>query len=354
MYNPMVMAQSNFRVGITPDFYIEAKGKFESAVEQMFGNVPGIVVEAMPAQPGNLAQLKDIDTYDAIFALATKFTSESVAGAKRLAIIARWGVGYDMIDVPAITKANIALAITPGAVRRPVAEAIVSLIFGLTTNLLIQDRLVRQGKWRGQLPALGRNIKGRVLGSLGCGNIASELFQMSASLGFGRMLAHDPFVTPAQAAALGVELVSMEELFAQSDFLSINVPLSAETKGVVNDRLLRMMKPQAYLINTSRGPVVDEQALIKVLEEGTIAGAGLDVFETEPLPAGSKLRELDNVILAPHGLAWTEELARDNSLEACRNILAVYAGKAPGPVVNRDVLVQHEFQQKLASFRRTE
>ena len=352
MYNSVLMAQPSFRVGITPDFYVEAKGKFEFALEQVFGNEAGITVHAIPEQPANTARLEDIDQFDAIFALATKFTSESVNGATRLAIVARWGVGYDMIDVPAFTKANIALAITPGAVRRPVAEAILALLFALTTNLMIQDRLVRQGKWRGQLPALGRNMKGRVLGSLGCGNIASELFAMSASLGFGRMIAHDPFVTTAQASALGVELVTIEELFSASDFVSISVPLNAETQGIVSGELLRLMKPQAYLINTARGPIVDEAALVRVLEEGAIAGAGLDVFETEPLPAESRLRQLNNVILAPHGLAWTEELARDNSLEACRNILSVFRGTAPGAVINRPVLAQAGFQAKLEKYRR--
>ena len=151
---------------------------------------------------------------------------------------------------------------------------------------------------------------------------------------------------------LGVELVTLEELFEQSDFLSINIPLSAATRGLVGRPLLSRMKPTAYLINTARGPIVNEADLAEVLEQRIIAGAGLDVFEEEPLPASSKLRELDNVILAPHGLAWTEELARDNSMEACDNILALVTGHPPGPVVNRDVLPQPAFLKKLEQFRR--
>ena len=346
------MPSHQFSIGITSDFYTEAKGKFEDIVQAKFGALPDLTVEPLPERPGNVAHLEDIDRHDAIFALATKFTSASVAGAKRLALISRWGVGYDMIDVPAITEAAIALAITPGAVRRPVAEAILALLFALTTNLVGQDKIVRQGKWRGQLPALGRNLKGRTLGSLGCGNIAGELFRMSCSLGFGRMIAHDPFLTPGQAMLLGVELVTLEALFEQSDFLSINIPLSGATRGLVGRPLLSRMKPTAYLINTARGPIVNEAELAEVLEQRIIAGAGLDVFEEEPLPASSKLRELDNVILAPHGLAWTEELARDNSMEACDNILALVTGHPPGPVVNRDVLPQPAFLKKLEQFRR--
>lgn len=346
------MPSHPFSIGITSDFYTEAKGKFEDIVEAKFGGVPNLWVEPLPERSGNVAQLDDIDKHDAIFALATKFTAASVTGAKRLALISRWGVGYDMIDVPAITQAGIVLAITPGAVRRPVAEAILALLFALTTNLVGQDKLVRQGKWRGQLPALGRNFKGRTLGSLGCGNIAGELFRMSCSLGFGRMIAHDPFLKAGQAMLLGVELVTLEELFDQSDYLSINIPLSDATRGLVGRSLLSRMKSTAYLINTARGPIVNEAELIEALQQRTIAGAGLDVFEEEPLPAASKLRELDNVILAPHGLAWTEELARDNSMEACDNILALAGGHPPGPVVNREVLSHPTFLKKLEQFRR--
>ena len=346
------MPNESFHVGITSDFYTDAKGKFESILETKFSHIPNITVAPIPARPDNIALLEDIDQFDAIFALATKFTAQSVANAKRLALISRWGVGYDMIDVPALTEAGIALAITPGAVRRPVAEAILALLFALTTNLVIQDKLVRQGGWRGQLPSLGRNMKGRVLGSVGCGNIAGELFSMSRSLGFGRLIAHDPFITTAQAAALGVELVPLEEVFAQSDFVTINLPLSAPTKGLIGFELLRKMKPTAYLINTSRGPIVNEADLVFVLEQRMIAGAGLDVFEQEPLPASSKLHKLDNVILAPHALAWTEELARDNSMEACDNILMLHSGQVPASLVNREVTAQPQFQMKLEAFRR--
>lgn len=343
--------RSPFLVGVTPDFYTDAKGRFESALASKLGAVPYIEIEAMPSQPGNVAQAETINRYDAIFALATRFTAESLRGVERLAVIARWGVGYDMIDTAALTQAGAALAITPGAVRRPVAEAILTYICALTTNLLIQDRVVRKGQWRGALPALGRNFVGRTLGSLGCGNIAQEMFRMTASLGFGRRITCDPYIAKETAAALNVEPVSLDELFTQSDFLSISIPLSSATRHFVNETLLRKMKPTAYLINTARGPVVDEAALLRALQQHWIAGAALDVFETEPLPPGSPLRELDNVILSPHALAWTEELARDNSLEACDNILVISRGEVPASTVNRDVLAHPAFQAKLARYR---
>jgi phosphoglycerate dehydrogenase-like enzyme len=342
-----------FRVGVTPDFYVDAKGKFESVLEHEFAGVPGIEFGPMPDQPGKIGTPDALNQFDALFALALRITADSLAGVDRLALIARWGVGYDMIDVDALTAADIALAITPGAVRRPVAEAIFTFIFALSTNLLIQDKLVRQGRWRGDLPMLGRNIKGRTLGSLGCGNIAQEMFRMAGSLGFGRLIASDPYVTPEQARAAGVELVSVDELFKQSDFLTVNTLLNKQTKGIVDETQLRKMKPTAYLINTARGPIVNEGALVRALQEKWIAGAGLDVFEQEPLQPESPLREFDNVILSPHGLAWTEEIVRDNGMEACHNILTIARGELPASIVNKEVIERPGFQKKLARYRRT-
>jgi phosphoglycerate dehydrogenase-like enzyme len=347
------MAAATFRVGITPDFYVEAKGRFESALESKLHGVDGIEYEPMPPQPGKIGQPEALNSYDALFALALNITADSVKGVDRLAVIARWGVGYDMIDVDALTQADVALAITPNAVRRPVAEAIFTFIFALSTNLVMQDKIVRAGQWRGSLPRLGRNIKGRTLGSLGCGNIAQEMFAMAQSLSFGRLIAHDPYASAEKAAGLGVELVGLDELLASSDFLAINTLLNAETRGMIGEAELRKMKSSAYLINTARGPIVREAALVRALGEGWIAGAGLDVFETEPLPAGSPLREMDNVILTPHGLAWTEEIARDNGLEACSNILAISRGEVPSTIVNKEVINRPGFQAKLARYRRS-
>lgn len=342
-----------FRVGVTPDFYIDAKGKFESVLDQKLAGVPGLEFGPMPDQPGKVATPEALNQFDALFSLSLKITADSLVGVDRLALVARWGVGYDMIDVDALTAADVALAITPAAVRRPVAEAIFTFIFALSTNLLIQDKLVRQGRWRGDIAKLGRNIKGRTLGSLGCGNIAQEMFRMAGSLGFGRLIASDPFVTREQAAALGVELVSMDELFEQSDFVTVNTLLNKQTKGIVGENELRKMKPTAYLINTARGPIVNETALIRALQENWIAGAGLDVFEQEPLQPGSPLRGMDNVILSPHGLAWTEEIVRDNGMEACNNILTIARGEAPASIVNKEVIERPGFQRKLARYRRT-
>jgi phosphoglycerate dehydrogenase-like enzyme len=340
-----------FRVGITPDFYTDAKGRFEAALEQKLGCVAGIECVPMPPQSDKTATAAVLDQFDAIFALGLRFTAASRRTVERVALIARWGVGYDMIDVPAATEAAVALAITPNAVKRPVAEAILTLIFALSKNLPEQDRTVRAGRWRGELSRLGVTLAGKTLGSIGCGNIARELFRLASSLGFGRFLAFDPYVTADAARTAGVDLVPLDQLLRESDYVTVNTLLNESTRGLIGEAQLRLMKPAAYFINTARGPIVDQNALTRALREKWIAGAGIDVFAQEPVDPADPLLQLDNVILAPHALAWTEELARDNSLEACDHILSVARGEAPEGLVNREVLSSPAFQRKLASFK---
>ena len=340
-----------FRVGITPDFYVDARGRFEDALATKFGESRFVVYEPMPPQPGNLATADALSQFDAIFSLGLKITRQSLHGVDRLALVARWGVGYDMIDVPALTDAGVALAITPEAVKRPVAEAILTLIFALSKDLREQDRLVRGGKWRGSMRRLGVTLQGRVLGSVGCGNIAREMFRLAQSLGFGRFLAYDPYVNAEIVNALGAELVTLEEVLRSSDYVAVNTLLNESTRGLIGESQLRMMKPTAFLINTARGLIVDQRALTRALQEKWIAGAGIDVFEKEPVDPDDPLLTLDNVILSPHGLAWTEEIARDNGLEACDNILSVASGQAPAGIVNREVLDQPAFRAKLERYQ---
>src|SRR5688572_11583152 len=268
-----------FRVGVTPDFYVDAKGRFERGLADSLERAEGIEVAAMPPQPGKLATPEALDQFDAIFSLALKITPESLSGVKRLAVVARWGVGYDMIDVDALTNAGVALAITPGAVRRPVAEAIFTFIFALGKNLMALDRMTRQGRWRGEMHRLSRNFDTQTLGSVGCGNIGREMFRMARAFGFRRLLAADPFVKQEAVADLEVELVDMDTLLRESDFVAVNTFLNESTRGLIGERELRLMKPTAYLINTARGPIVQEKVLIRALEEKWIAGAGTDVFE---------------------------------------------------------------------------
>jgi len=341
---------SKFRVGVTADFATEAKGRYEAALEQKL-SLPNVEYELMPDFEGNVCTPDVLDRYDAIFALASWFKAESVGGCSRLAIVARWGVGYDRVDTGALTENGIALAITPNAVRTPVAEAIITLMLALAKNLFTQNEITRAGKWRGDLPRLGRNLRGQVLGSIGCGNIGKEMFRLAKPFGFSRMIAYDPFLTQKQMGDLGVELVDLDTVMRESDFVTVNALLNAATTGLIDERALRLMKPGAYFINTARGPIVDQAALTRLLEDRAIAGAGLDVFEVEPPPPDLPLLHLDNVIVTPHGLPWTEEIARDNGLEACDNILAVARGQLPPGLVNKAVADNAAFQAKLARWK---
>jgi phosphoglycerate dehydrogenase-like enzyme len=176
------------------------------------------------------------------------------------------------------------------------------------------------------------------------------VFRVAAPLGM-KFIAHDPYATPEQGRAVGAELVDLETLFRQSDFLSVSVPLSEATRGVVSRSLIGMMKPTAYLINTSRGPVVDQKALTDALEVRAIAGAGLDVFEVEPTPAEERLLALENVILAPHSLCWTDECFAGNGAADVEAVLALSRGEAPRGVVNREVLNDARFLARLAALR---
>jgi phosphoglycerate dehydrogenase-like enzyme len=264
-------------------------------------------------------------------------------------VIARWGVGYDRIDVAACSRAGILVAITPDAVRRPVAEGIFTLIFALAKNLRLLDERCRAGKWRDSMPQSAISLEGKTLGSVGAGNIASEMFRIAHGIGFGRLLASDPF---AAAPVPGVEMAPLETVMKESDFVAVNCPLTPETEGLIGVRELGWMKPTAYLINTARGPIVDESALVDALQTRRIAGAGLDVFHVEPVPSDHPLLKLDNVVVSPHAIAWTRELARDNGILACRNVLEVAHGRVPRHIANREALSHPMLLEKLERFRK--
>ena len=289
---------------------------------------------------------------DALILLVPRFGKESVPPDGRLAVVARFGVGYDSVDVPACTEAGIALCITPDGVRRPVAVSILTFILALTQKLLIKDRLCRQGPegWAKRSDHMGEGVVGKTLGQLGMGNIGAEVFRLAAPFGM-KFIAHDPYQDPKIAAELGVELVGIEELFRRSDFLSVSVPLSEATHHIVGERLLKLMKPTAYVINTARGPVVEQRALHRALVDGTIAGAGLDVFEVEPCPADEPIFQLHNVVVAPHSLCWTDECFAGNGAADIRAVLEVMHGRVPVGIVNKDVVNQAAWRGKLEGLR---
>lgn len=259
-------------------------------------------------EPGPVIRPGQVAGHDALILLGEAFAAGSIAPDGRLSLVARFGVGFDSVDTRACTAAGIAVSITPDAVRRPVAVAILTLALALQGRLFEKDRLTRQGPAgfarRGE--AMGRGLVGRGLGSIGIGNIGAEMFRVFAPLGM-RHLAHDPHADPALAASLGVTLVDLDTLFRESDILAVNCPLNGATARIVSRPRLALMKRSAVLINTSRGGTVDEDALAEALEAGRLAGAGLDVFDPEPPEADARILRAPNVIATPHALSWTDQ-----------------------------------------------
>ena len=288
---------------------------------------------------------------DGLILLTHKFTAESVPQDGRLAVVARFGVGYDTVDVEACTKNGIALVITPDGVRRPVAVTVITFILALSQQLLLKDRITREGPsgWARRADYMGTGLVGRTLGLLGVGNIGAEVVKLARPFEL-EIIAHDPYLDETRARELGVELVGIEELFKRSDFLSVSVPLSEATRHVVSAELLALMKPTAFLVNTSRGPTVDQKALYEALKDGRIAGAGLDVFEVEPCPADEPILKLDNVIVTPHALCFTDQCFAANGAGDVQAVLEVLQGKTPsGRIVNAEVVDGEAFQRKLAA-----
>jgi len=246
-------------------------------------------------------------------------------------------VGYDTVDVPACTENGVILAITPDGVRRPVATSALTFMLMLAQKVMTKDRLTREGRWGERINHMGTGLSGRVLGSVGVGNIGAELFRLAAPFGM-KHVACDPYVPQESVAPLGVKLVDLDTLFREADFVCVNCPLNEETRKLVGARQFSLMKPGAYFINTARGPIVDEKALYDALSSRRIAGAGIDVFEQEPVSPDNALLKLDNIVVTPHHICLTDECINTiaaSVFSACR---ALAAGRVPKNVVNQEVL----------------
>jgi D-3-phosphoglycerate dehydrogenase len=281
---------------------------------------------------------REIADYDALILLAHRFSASSVPNNDRLAVIARFGVGYDTVDVDACSQHNIALVITPDGVRRPVAVSVMTFILALTGKLFEKDKLTRMGPagWNKRSDAMGVGLVGKTLGVLGIGNIGAEIVRLAKPFDL-RFIAHDPYANPQVVKELGIQLVSLEDLFRNADILSVNCLLNEETRHLVNAERLALMKPTAYLINTSRGAVVNEKDLYQVLKEKRIAGAGLDVFEQEP-PGRTPLLELENVVLTPHAAGVDYRSRNDMARSAAEAIVSLSRGEWPAEkIVNPEV-----------------
>jgi phosphoglycerate dehydrogenase-like enzyme len=229
-----------------------------------------------------------------------------------------------------------------------VAEATVGWMLALGHHLRMKDRLVREARWDVRSQFMGSELRGRTLGIVGFGGIGRAVVRLLAGFGMQMPLVYDPLVAPAELARLGARPAGLDELLAQSDYVSLHCPLNEATRGLIGRRELALLKPTAYFINTARGGIVDEDALYDALAARRIAGAAIDCFVGEPLAAPPRLAALDNVLLAPHSIAWTHELFRDIGRAACQSIIDLADGRRPRGMVNPEVCQQPGFQTKLA------
>jgi phosphoglycerate dehydrogenase-like enzyme len=344
-------ASRPYRVAFTADFYApDGTPKYRDLGLGVFAEEPRIEHGPFAEHRPAIAP-EQLEGAQGVIVLTPAVTAHSVSRADDLLAVARFGVGYDAVDVPACTEANVAVLITTGAVDYSVAEATVAWMLALTHHIRAKDVLVREGRWNDRSHYMGSELRDRTLGVVGLGGIGRRLVALLAGFGMTIPLAFDPYLDPATAGTLGVRLASLDELMASADFVSINCPLTEQTRGLIGARELALMKPSAYLINTARGGIVDEDPLFDALRARRIAGAAIDVFASEPVIQPHRFGQLENVLLAPHCIAWTDELFRDIGRAACQGMLDLALGRQPRGVVNPEVFDRPTFQRKWERLR---
>lgn len=338
-----------FRVALTRDF-LRSDGtiSFGDIGLDRLDKTPGIEWEFLSEDHSPIYgdQLYD---YDALILLGSQINADSLADSERLSLIARFGVGYDNVDVGACTKKGVLLTITPNAVRRPVAVAAITYLLALSQKMLIKDSLVREGRWNERMDNMGTGLSERTVGLIGLGNIGREICSLAQPFGL-RVLATDPKGSAYHAQQIGAELVDLGTLLRTSDFVVVCCELNDRTYHLIGDSALALMKESAYLINVARGPIVDQEALTRALQDQRIAGAGLDVFEKEPIDPDDPILELDNIIVAPHGLAWTDECFTGIGRNAVAAICRLAAGRLPEFIVNPEAARHTNLREKLRAF----
>lgn len=282
-------------------------------------------------------QIADADAV--IAGLKVRLTADVIGKLKQCKIIQTTGIGFDRIDVDAATAAGIPVVNVPDVFTEEVADQAFTLLLAVNRKVVYCHQMATSGKWSQTIPGMGSvpKINGKTLGLVAFGNIAKAVARRAKGFNL-KILAYDPFVTAEQMAELGVEAASLERVFQESDFISAHAPHSKATHHLINKALFDQMKPSAIFVNTGRGPVVDEQALIVALREGKLAGAGLDVLEQEPPDPSNPLLSMPNVTVTPHVAAQSNESAVARRRRHGEEIARVLSGKKPLHPVNRQVL----------------
>ena len=327
---------ATFRVGLTRDLLTPGgEPSFGEGPLALLEDDPRIEWEYLPEAVTEITP--DIMArYDGLYVNSPAVTAAAAARADcRVRIVARHGVGYDSVDVPALAARGIVTTNTPIAIRRPVAVAALTMIFALAGRLFEKDRLTRANRWHERTAWMGLGLTTRTLGVIGVGGIGRELLGLAQAVRLAHARCRSLCGSGGGDRASAPELVPLDRLLAESDFVVATVLLNDETRHLMNAQRFALMKPSAFFVNLSRGPIADEQALIAALQDKVIAGAGIDVFEQEPVAADNPLLAMDNVIVTPHSLCWTDECFDQIAREGLACIVDFANGRRPRSVVGQ-------------------
>ncbi|NJD98462.1 hydroxyacid dehydrogenase [Thermococcus sp. LS1] len=294
----------------------------EKAIEVLKNAGFEVVYEEYPDENKLIELAKDVEAI--IVRSKPKVTRKVIEAAPKFKVIGRAGVGLDNIDLEAAKERGIKVVNSPAASSRSVAELTVALMFAVARKIAFADRKMREGVWA-KKQCMGIELEGKTIGIVGFGRIGYNVAKIAKALGMNVLL-YDPYPNEERAKEVGGKFVSLEELLKESDVVTLHVPLIDATYHLINEERLKLMKPTAIIINAARGAVIDTEALVKALEEGWIAGAGLDVFEEEPLPEGHPLTKFDNVVLTPHIGASTVEAQMRAGVQVAEQIVEILKG----------------------------
>lgn len=326
-----------FRVGVTRDLRgADGRGVFDLGVGALEAE-PGIEWAFLAVHEPELTP-ETVAVYDAVMIWEPgAVTERSLAGSRRLRLIARLGMGLDALDIDACTASGVIITTATDAVRDSVPTGAIALLLSLAHKLPEKDRITREGRgWEDRFGYVGLGTNGRTLGIIGLGNVGGGVARRAQPLGL-HCLAYDPYADPSSVPD-GVELVELETLLRAADYVCVTCPLSDETRHLIDAARLAQMRPGSYLINVARGPIVDTLALADALTSGHLAGAALDVFETEPPELDHPVLAAPNLIVAPHAVSYTTPSLEGMGRTATAAVLAVARGEVPARVVNPDAL----------------
>ncbi|MDA4135635.1 MAG: D-glycerate dehydrogenase [Thaumarchaeota archaeon] len=320
--------------------YVTSNEVPEEALD-MVRKVAEVKINENYGTPSKETLLREVVDIDGLFCNITeKVDAQLLDAGKKLKIVASMSVGFDHIDLDAATKNGILATHTPGVLTEAVADETFGLMLAVARRLVEADVYVREGSWKlkwSPMLLVGRDVYGKTLGIYGLGRIGIAVAKRAKGFGM-KIIYYDAFRNEEAEKTLGIEFKLKEDVIKEADYLSVHVPLLPETKNSISTEELKMMKRTAFLINTARGGVVDEKALIDALRSGTIAGAALDVFEKEPVDTDNPLLKMKNVVVAPHLASGSIESRTAMAVLAAQNLVAGLKGEVPPNLINKQVL----------------